>query len=129
MKRLALILLLLSAFLSVGAQNRKGYGFSNVPVDSLARFLRSECGVPVYCVKDTSDKSLFTISSPVPLTGAAAEAFRDECFKSLRSGGYTVSEYDGRFFILPGLGLERDLPAGYFLPENTPDDGSLPQPL
>ena len=125
MKRLTLILLLLSAFLSVGAQNRKGYGFSNVPVDSLARFLRSECGVPVYCVKDTSDKSLFTISSPVPLTGAAADAFRDECFKSLRSGGYTVSEYDGRFFILPGLGLESGLPAGYFLPESTSDDGSL----
>lgn len=125
MKRFILILLLLPGLLISEAQNRKGYGFSNVPVDSLARFLRAECGVPVYCVKDTSDKSLFSISSPEPLKGAAAEAFRDECFKSLRAGGYTVSEYDGKYFILPGLGLERDLPAGYFLPESVADDGSL----
>ncbi|MBO4571391.1 MAG: TonB-dependent receptor plug domain-containing protein [Bacteroidales bacterium] len=126
--RFRFVATLLILFLVLGssrAQGRQDYGVSNVSADSLVSFLRNRCGVPVYAPRDTSDKGLFSIPSREPLEGARLKAFVEEAFSKIKAGGYSVSEYDGRYFVMPGLGLNTGLPAGYFLAEEVADDGSM----
>ena len=111
MRRLTLVLAaLLVTLLPLRAQ-RSGEpvrrGVYRVEVDALASYLRDTLRLPVYFVRDTADKASYTVD-------AEGDAFRDAAFAQLREKGYTVAEYDGKWFVFRGRDFVRELPVGYF---------------
>ena len=125
MRRVAIFLLFAFLPISVAAQAPETFGVGKVSADSLARFLRQDCGLPVYMVADAADQTSFTVRVPRAEENRMRENFASEAFKALKEAGYTISEYDGKLFILKGLGISTDLPAGYFLPDAGKDDGTM----
>ena len=80
---------------------------TRVEVDSLLTVLRHNAGSTVYYIRDTSDKYHYTV-------GSSGEGFVSNAFQALRAQGYSVTEYDGKWFILKNNGFSTTLPAGYF---------------
>jgi Outer membrane cobalamin receptor protein len=103
MTMVALVLLLGAA--SIQAQEK--IEVRRVGADSLVSFIRKNISDKVYYVPEKEDVSSYTVS-------ATRENFLKEAFRVFKEQGYTVSEYDGKYFILKGLGLATTLPAGYF---------------
>ena len=124
MRNLVISLMLLLP-LCLGAQETPQFGVGKVSADSLVRFLYLECGVPVYAVIDTADYTSFTVRVSDTGGESVREAFAKKALASLVEAGYTLSQYDGRYFLLKGLGLSDALPAGYFLDDSGKDDGSM----
>lgn len=123
MKRLLIILL--GAFLCFApdapAQNPgAGFGVSKVDAASLIEFIRAEITPEIYFVPDDTDKSSYTIRVP-------REEFLERAIAELRNSGYTVTHYDGKYFVLPGRDIALTLPAGYFerRETKTTEDDSL----
>lgn len=79
-----------------------------VPSDSLVSYLRMRMGARVYFLKDAEDKAFYSVSAP-------RLQFVRQAMAELRGKGYTVSEYDGAWFVSTSSVLaHRTLPAGYF---------------
>ncbi|MBR6423568.1 MAG: TonB-dependent receptor [Bacteroidales bacterium] len=109
-RRLFLIVAVLALFRLVpaGAQTPgEPFGVYKADIDALIRFIRTEVSPDVYFVRDTSDHKSYTIRVP-------KEEFLKQAFAELRSNGYTVTEYDGKYFLIRGTDLATTLPAGYF---------------
>ena len=111
-KLIALILVLLP--LSLSAQEAV-VEMKMVSTDSLVNYLRTLDKGKLYFRKDADDKTLLTVKSP-------ASRFFEAAMNEIRSKGYSVSVYDGAWFVLRGSGLVCDLPAGYFSNEATDQD-------
>ena len=111
MKKLTLFLSLAAVFccaLTLKAQPAgEAFGVYKADVDELIQFIRTEISSDVYCVRDTSDHKSYTIRVP------RAE-FLQRAFRELRENGYSVTEIDGKYFILRGTDIATKLPAGYF---------------
>ena len=112
MKRLALLLTVAATLclaLPLRAQQPEGgtFGVYKAGIDELIHFIRTEINPEVYCVRDTADNKNYTIRVP------RAE-FLQRAFEELKSNGYTVTEYDGRYFIVRGTDIATKLPLGYF---------------
>jgi hypothetical protein len=112
MKRLALLLTVAATLclaFPLRAQQPDGgtFGVYKVGVDELIHFIRTEINPEVYCVLDTTDNKNYTIRVP------RAE-FLQRAFEELKSNGYTVTQYDGRYFIVRGTDIATKLPLGYF---------------
>lgn len=117
MRRTALISILAAfvAFLGpVSAAAQEKIEVRRVGADSLVSFIRKNISDRVYYVPEKEDVTSYTVS-------ASRDKFLQEAFRIFREQGYTVSEYDGKYFILKGLGIATTLPAGYF--EATASDG------
>ena len=120
MKRFALIftLLLAATTLPLRAQNpgsETPRGVYRVNADALASYLRDTLRLPVYFVRDTADKFNYTIEKE-------GDAFREEAFAKLRANGYTVTDYDGKWFVFRGSDFVKTLPAGYFENRRTTEE-------
>ena len=104
-------LLLLAAFCCTAPLKAQpageAFGVYKADIDQLIQFIRTEVSPDVYFVRDTSDHKNYTIRVP------RAE-FLQRAFSELRDNGYTVTEYEGRYFILRGKDIATRLPAGYF---------------
>ena len=111
MKRRVLLLLgilFLGYLFPCGAQTPgEPFGVYKADIDQLIRFIRTEVSPDVYFVRDTSDHKNYTIRVP-------RESFLQKAFAELRANGYTVTEYDGKFFLIRGTDLATTLPSGYF---------------
>ena len=95
--------------LPLRAQQPSGapFGVYKADVGELIRFLRTEFSPDIYCVSDTSDHKNYTIRVP-------REEFLARAFAELEGNGYSITRYDGKYFIVRGTGLATQLPAGYF---------------
>ena len=79
-----------------------------VPSDSLVNYLRDKLGTSVYFIKDAEDVANYTITAS---RGSFVQASMDE----LKSKGYSVTFYDGSWFVTAGKGVKvASLPAGWF---------------
>lgn len=90
-----------------------------VASDSLVSYLRHHCGSQVYFVKDAEDVATYTVKAP-------KESFEKAALDELQAKGYTVSRFDGKWFVLQGKSIAAvDLPAGFFDPrtDRRADDG------
>ena len=101
------MLLLGSLVPSVAQTPGEPFGVYKADIDQLVRFIRTEISPDVYFVRDTSDHKNYTIRVP-------REEFLQRAFAELRANGYTVTEYDGKYFLVRGSDLATTLPAGYF---------------
>ena len=126
MKRLTLLLVGLAAVAGcfrAGAQApSEPFGVYKADIGTLLRFIRSEITPAVYCVRDTSDHKSYTVRVP-------REQFLQKAFDELRANGYTVTEHDGKYFIVRGASLATTLPSGYFDERKPAVDSSFLQYL
>ena len=126
MKRLTLLLVGLAAVAGcfrAGAQiPAEPFGVYKADIGTLLRFIRSEITPAVYCVRDTSDHKSYTVR-------ASREQFLQKAFDELRANGYTVTEHDGKYFIVRGASLATTLPSGYFDERKPAVDSSFLQYL
>jgi hypothetical protein len=109
-KRIMLLLgmLLLGSLVpSVAQTPGEPFGVYKADIDQLIRFIRTEISPDVYFVRDTSDHKNYTIRVP-------REEFLQRAFTELRANGYTVTEYDGKYFLVRGTDLATTLPSGFF---------------
>ena len=106
--RLLLTAVLLGCALSSFAQPaRETFGVLKADAPALVDFLRREITPAIYFVPDTADTRTYTIRVP-------REQFLERALSELRANGYTVTQYDGKYFILHGMDLATTLPSGYF---------------
>ena len=104
-KAALLTLLLLPSASAVAADS---LSVRRVGSEVLVDCLRTELGEKVYFIKDAEDVASYTVAEP---RGAFAEA----AFAALRDKGYSVTRYDGAWFVLSGGGLDLSgLPSGWF---------------
>lgn len=122
MKRFSAILLLSAILLagsaSLSAQNTAQFGVVKADFDRLMDFIKSEVEPSVFFVRDTSDVKSYTIRT-------SRESFLKEAFAQLRENGYSITQYDGRYFIFRDAGFSTRLPADYFAPSARADDENL----
>ena len=106
--RTILLAVLLGCTLAAQAQPA-GEVFGVVKADAvtLVDFLRKEISPDIFFVPDSADHRTYTIRVP-------REQFLERAFAEMRGNGYTVTAYDGKYFILHGMDLATTLPAGYF---------------
>jgi hypothetical protein len=110
MRKIVLLLITacLCGLLPVYAQEPEGgFGVYKVESDELVAFIRREITPDIYFVKDPSDNRNYTIHVP-------REAFLARALEELKAGGYSVTRYDGKYFIVSGRDLATTLPSGYF---------------
>ena len=111
MKRLTLLiagLLTFAGCFRAGAQtSAEPFGVYKADMETLVRFIRTEITPTVYWARDTSDHKSYTVRAP-------REQFLEKAFDELRANGYSVTEHDGKYFVVRGAGLATALPAGYF---------------
>ena len=110
MKTLRLLLLtvtLLSALPLRAQQASDSLAVNKAGAAELVQFLQREVEPGIFFLRDTSDVKTYTLRAP-------RADFLDKAFSLLRGNGYTVTQYDGRWFVLPGKDLALDLPSGYF---------------
>lgn len=100
---IAALLLLISALVS--AQDR--VDVIKVSSDSLVHYLRQETAEKIFFLKDSEDEALYTVSAP-------RANLLEEAFNELRGSGYTVSFYDGSWYVLADRGLVLNMPDDYF---------------
>lgn len=100
---IAALLLFISALVS--AQDR--VDVIKVSSDSLVHYLRQETAEKIFFLKDSEDEALYTVSAP-------RANLLEEAFNELRGSGYTVSFYDGSWYVLADRGLVLNMPDDYF---------------
>ena len=108
----AVRILLLTALLACaipfpGWAQEASLGVTRVSADALVDFLRQEVDPAIFYVRDTTDGQRYTVRAP-------RKQFLDAAFSQLRENGYSVTRYDGSWYVLRGRGLALDLPAGFF---------------
>ena len=106
MRRLAILAALLLG-LSSAASAQSMVELKMVPTDSLVCFLRHNFDQKIYYSSDSEDKTVLTVK-------ATADTFFEAALNELQSKGYSVSQYDGAWFILHGKGLALTMPSGWF---------------
>ena len=89
---------------------------SKFDAQELVDFIKKEVNPDVFFLKDTSDKRVYTVR-------ASRKNFLSEAFKELKANSYSITEYDGKYFVLRNLGFSTSLPAGYFLAEQQDNAG------
>ena len=102
-----LLAVLCSAFSAVAQTPAEGFGVYKVESDELVDFIRREITPDIYFIKDPADNRNYTIRVP-------REQFLQRALQELRAGGYTVTQYDGKYFVLRGAEIATTLPSGYF---------------
>lgn len=113
MKRISVLALCIALLVpAVHAQT-----LTRVEVDSLITVIRQQAGTSVFYIRDTSDKTHYTVSS-------AGEGFLKNAFRALSDQGYSVTSYDGKWFILKNNGFSTTLPVGYFDKEAVSGSGN-----
>ena len=97
--RTILLAVLLGCTLAAQAQPA-GEVFGVVKADAvtLVDFLRKEISPDIFFVPDSADHRTYTIRVP-------REQFLERAFAEMRGNGYTVTAYDGKYFILHGMDL------------------------
>lgn len=103
---LATLLLLFGCGI-ISAQPQEQIYIRQVEADSLISFLRKNIYQKVYYVKDTADKTNYSVR-------ASKEEFLTEAFRELKVKGYSVTQYDGAWYVLKNTGFATELPKGYF---------------
>lgn len=115
MKKLFLIFCLLIVSLSLlYGQNVSVYKIS---LDSLVKRMQTYTSERFFFPEDTVQGSGYTINAPDNL-------FLSEAEKALRDNGYSITRKDNGVFILKGVGLSTELPAGYFQKKGAGTDGN-----
>ena len=106
MRKLFILLALLPVCFTSRAQ--ESHIHRNIGLDSLMTLMQSLVPGQVYYVKDAVAENLvFTIN----LSGSNA---LEKIKESVEKKGYSISEYNNDLYILRGLGLNADLPTGFF---------------
>ena len=106
MRKLFILLALLPVCFTSRAQ--ESHIHRNIGLDSLMTLMQSLVPGQVYYVKDAAAENLvFTIN----LSGSNA---LERIKESVEKKGYSISEYNNDLYILRGLGLNADLPTGFF---------------
>ena len=117
--RLFLLVAVLLSAVPLRAQNPgEALDVTKVEAGELIRFLQREVEPGIFFLPDTSDVKTYTVRAP-------RGEFLEKAFAQLKENGYTVTRYDGRWYVLRGKDLALDLPAGYFrkeAPRDTADD-------
>jgi hypothetical protein len=117
--RLLLLVAILLSAAPLRAQNPgDALDVTKVEAGELIRFLQREVEPGIFFLPDTSDVKTYTVRAP-------RGEFLEKAFAQLKENGYTVTRYDGRWYVLRGKDLALDLPAGYFrkeAPRDTADD-------
>ena len=117
--RILFPLLLLLGFLPLKAQTPSdSLDVTKAEVQDLIAFLRREVEPDIFFLRDSSDMRNYTVRAP-------RGEFLDKAFSALRESGYTVTRYDGHWFVMKGRDLATDLPAGYFRVQPAADAASL----
>lgn len=106
-KFLIAVVILSAAFVCRPASAQDRVDVIKVSSDSLVHFLRKETGEKIFFLKDSEDKALFTVS-------ATRDALLEASFEELKGSGYTVSSYDGAWYVLADRGLVLNMPDDYF---------------
>ncbi|MBR1538776.1 MAG: TonB-dependent receptor, partial [Bacteroidales bacterium] len=120
MRRLQLFFLVAALFFTAPLRAQDPGGMldaTKLDAAQLIRFLQREVDPDIFFLKDTSDVKSYTVRAP-------RGEFLEKAFAQLRENGYTVTRYDGRWFVLRGNDLALDLPSGYFrtvVPRDTTD--------
>lgn len=97
------------------AQSQENIYIRQVEIDSLVKFIRQNIEPKIYYVRDSSDNAYYSVR-------ASKKEFLTEAFRELKVNGYSITEYDGGWYVLKNIGFATELPIGYF------DKGqSLPQ--
>lgn len=104
-RTIASIFLLLAALHTASGENIE---VKRVEPDSLVSFLRGRLGQKVYFLRNEMDKATYSVAA------GDSESFVSKAMSEFRSKGYTVSSYDGRWFITSDLEIASSLPYGYF---------------
>ena len=110
MKALRILLLsaLLWCVLPLRAQTPAGdLEVTRATAEELIRFLQREVDPGIFFLRDTTDANRYTVRAP-------RSEFREKAFRQLRDNGYTVSRFDGCWYVLRGRDLALNLPVGYF---------------
>lgn len=120
MKKSLLSVLMMLAMFCLPAKAQDMLEVKGVSSDSLVNYLRTNMGARVYFLKDAEDKAFYSVSAP-------RIHFVRQALAELKGKGYSVSEYDGAWFVSTSAVLgQTDLPAGYFevaAPKATIDAG------
>ncbi|MBQ0123340.1 MAG: TonB-dependent receptor [Bacteroidales bacterium] len=117
MKKFILLMVAVLGAVQLRAQNDGSQLYvSKLDAQQLVDFIKKEVNPGIFFVKDTSDKRVYTVR-------ASREDFLSEAFKELKANSYSVTEYDGKYFILRNLGFSTELPAGYFLADQQENAG------
>lgn len=99
------------ALLPAGSYAQDVIDVRQVSSDSLVTLLKKDFGARIYFMKSAEDIAFYNISAP-------RESFLREALSELKSKGYSVTDYDGAWFITHGNGLVTGgLPAGFFDPD------------
>ena len=113
MRRLAVIIAALIALVQ-GAAAQEKVVHRNIGLDSLMTLMHQASGSKVYYVPGNSwEKLNFTVD-------AGSASLVEDIKKMIEDKGYSVSAYDNAFFVLSGVGFNRNLPAGYFARRSEP---------
>ncbi|MCQ2187249.1 MAG: TonB-dependent receptor [Bacteroidales bacterium] len=108
MKKILSIAFLMLILTCSAAKAQDVLEVKGVPSDSLVSYLRTNMGARVYFLKDAEDKAFYSVSAP-------RTQFVGQALGELKGKGYTVSEYDGAWFVSSTAAFGRPvLPAGYF---------------
>ena len=121
MKKLRLIVFaaaLLSAAAVRAQSPSDSLSVTKAEAQELISFLQREVNPDIFFLRDTSDRKTYTVR-------ACRGDFLDKAFAALRESGYTVTSYDGHWFVMKGRDLATTLPSGYFRKESVKDTSSL----
>lgn len=105
MKRL--FSLILGIILAVPAFAQNTVEVKRVETDSLITFLRKDFGQKIYYLHNEKDENSYTVTAP-------RESFVQAALQQIKEKGYTVSWYDGAWYVTTGLAINSTLPDGYF---------------
>jgi len=107
MRNRKLLTILLGLLIAVPAFSQDVVEVKRVETDSLITVLRNEFGQKIYYLHNEKDQNTYTLS-------ASRSKFVDAALGQLREKGYTVSQYDGAWYVATGLAINSKLPVGYF---------------
>ena len=111
MKKMVLIIGLL--FLSVASfsqNDRIARDF--ITVDSLTVMIKNTLGVAVYYIPDNHESKIYDINT-------SRADFEKHIRSKLQSAGYSITIDAGNWLILKGVGINSELPKGYFRAEES----------
>ncbi|MCK9626393.1 MAG: carboxypeptidase-like regulatory domain-containing protein, partial [Bacteroidales bacterium] len=109
-----MMILILSLFPGKIFAQQEDVFLKKVGIDSLMTFLKKDFSSKIYYIKDTSDIVKYSVK-------ASKDEFLKEAFRELKFNGYTVTEYDGAFYVLKDFGFSTKLPTAYFEKQDSLD--------
>lgn len=80
---------------------------NRVSADSLVKFIQKEINPHIFYLRDTADNAKYSVRSP-------RKEFLSKAFEELKGSGYSVTEYDGFWYVMRTIGFATSLPVGYF---------------